>query len=169
MNLPRPLQSLMDRLLDTWPQARVLLKAMSFATIGVLNVLVDVAFFTLACLAIVGLGYAATSEDIGKVALVLANAFAWSIAVSGSYVMNSLVTFARETGRKLRLRSYLTFVASGLAGLGVGTAVLLIGNLYLPLWTAKGVAILASFVVNFSMSHFVVFRHRPVPFEHDVV
>jgi len=27
-------------------------------------------------------------------------------------------------------------------------------------WAAKGLAILASFVVNFSLSHFVVFRPR---------
>jgi putative flippase GtrA len=32
--------------------------------------------------------------------------------------------------------------------------------LLLPVWLAKAVAILASFVVNFSLSHFVVFRVR---------
>jgi putative flippase GtrA len=30
----------------------------------------------------------------------------------------------------------------------------------LPVWLAKAVAILASFVVNFTLSHFVVFRVR---------
>ena len=32
---------------------------------------------------------------------------------------------------------------------------------YLPVWAAKGVAILVSFVVTFSITHFVVFRARP--------
>jgi putative flippase GtrA len=30
----------------------------------------------------------------------------------------------------------------------------------LPVWLAKAVAILASFLVNFALSHFVVFRPR---------
>jgi len=42
------------------------------------------------------------------------------------------------------------------------TAMLLIAAeiLLLPVWLAKAVAILASFAVNFSLSHFVVFRPR---------
>jgi putative flippase GtrA len=32
--------------------------------------------------------------------------------------------------------------------------------LLLPVWLAKGLAIIASFVVNFSMSHFVIFRRK---------
>jgi putative flippase GtrA len=35
--------------------------------------------------------------------------------------------------------------------------------LLLPVWLAKLVAILASFMVNFLISHFVVFRVRPQP------
>jgi putative flippase GtrA len=93
---------------------------------------------------------------------VVANLISWSVAVTGSYVMNSSITFAAESGRQLRLRAYLTFVASGIAGLLVNTATLLFAAeiLLLPVWLAKAVAILASFLVNFSMSHFVVFRPR---------
>jgi putative flippase GtrA len=62
----------------------------------------------------------------------------------------------------LRLRAYLTFVASGVVGLLVNTATLLFAAeiLLLPVWLAKAIAILASFLVNFSLSHFVVFRVR---------
>ena len=76
--------------------------------------------------------------------------------------MNSSITFAAESGRQLRLGAYLTFVASGIVGLFVNTATLLFAAeiLLLPVWLAKAVAILASFLVNFSMSHFVVFRPR---------
>ena len=82
--------------------------------------------------------------------------------VSPSFSVNSSITFAAETGRQLRLGAYLTFVASGIAGLVTNTAVLLIAAevLLLPVWLAKAVATFGSFVVNFSLSHFVVFRPR---------
>ena len=102
----------------------------------------------------------------------------WLVAVTGSYVMNSLTTFSAETGGKLRLKDYLGFVASGLVAVSATTVTVLLVNAFLPAlvpWTAetrlgnitvataiaKGVAILVSFVVNFSITHFVVFRARP--------
>jgi putative flippase GtrA len=97
--------------------------------------------------------------------LVVSNLISWSVAVGGSYILNSSITFAAESGRKLRWRSYLTFVIAGVAGLLVNTATLLLAAeiFLLPVWLAKAVAILASFVVNFSLSHFVVFRVRGGP------
>jgi putative flippase GtrA len=35
--------------------------------------------------------------------------------------------------------------------------------LLFPVWLAKAVAILASFCVNFTLSHFIVFRTRHKP------
>ena len=32
----------------------------------------------------------------------------------------------------------------------------------MPVWSAKAIAILVSFIVNFSITHFVVFRPKPV-------
>jgi putative flippase GtrA len=92
----------------------------------------------------------------------VSNLISWSVAVTGSYVMNSSITFAAESGRRLRLSAYLTFVASGVVGMLANTATLLFAAqiLLLPVWLAKAVAILASFLVNFSLSHFVVFRPR---------
>ena len=86
----------------------------------------------------------------------------WIVAVSGSYVMNSSITFAAESGRQLKWRAYCAFVLSGVGGWLANTATLLVAAevLLLPVWLAKAVAILASFLVNFSMSHFVVFRPR---------
>jgi putative flippase GtrA len=76
--------------------------------------------------------------------------------------MNSSITFAAESGRKLGWRAYLIFVVSGIAGLLTNTATLLFAAqiLLLPVWVAKVVAIVTSFIVNFSLSHFVVFRQR---------
>jgi len=76
--------------------------------------------------------------------------------------MNSSITFAAESRPKLRWRDYVSFVASSVAGLIANTSTLIVAAqvLLLQIWLAKGVAILASFVVNFSLSHLVVFRAR---------
>jgi putative flippase GtrA len=159
-------------LLDAWRNRGVSVKALSFAMIGVVNTLVDYGVFLLARAVLSGstAGLAAIGSlndlcqcsDATTTTLVVANLTSWSVAVTGSYVMNSSITFAAESGRQLRLGAYLTFVASGVVGLLVNTATLLFAAeiLLLPVWLAKAVAILASFLVNFSMSHFVVFRPR---------
>lgn len=126
----------------------LVLKAMSFAGIGVVNTLVDLALFLLA------LEFLTSS-------LIVANVLAWAIAVSGSYAMNSYITFAAESGRRLRWRAYGGFVAAQLLGLLANTATLLLAALVMPVFFAKLCAIAASFLVNFSMSHFVVFRRPP--------
>jgi putative flippase GtrA len=71
-----------------------------------------------------------------------------------------MTTFAAESGRKLTWRAYFAFAASGLLGLLADTTTLLIASKFLPIMLAKLVAIGAAFVVNFSMSHFVVFRNH---------
>jgi putative flippase GtrA len=77
-------------------------------------------------------------------------------------VLNSTITFAAESERKLRWLAYFTFVASGIAGWLANTAALVVAVevLLLPVWQAKLFAVMASFIVNFSMSNFVVFRVR---------
>jgi len=138
---------IIDRMLTAWHQRGAALKAVSFGMIGVVNTLIDASVFFLALATL-------TSS------LVAANVLAWLVAVSCSYVMNSFITFARESGRKLRWRDYGTFVVSGIAGVIANTATLVFAAQYLPVWGAKACAILVSFVVNFSLSHFVVFRAR---------
>jgi putative flippase GtrA len=122
----------------------------SFGMIGVINTAIDASVFFLALATL-------TSS------LIAANVLAWLVAVSCSYVMNSFITFARESGRELRWRDYASFVASGIAGMIANTATLVIIAQVLPVWAAKGCAIIVSFLVNFSLSHFVVFRKRERP------
>src|SRR5262245_46540837 len=148
MPLPPLLDRLAHRLLQAWHDRAITLKAASFAVVGVVNTLVDYGVF-LAGYYLIGL------------ALIPANVLAWVVAVTGSYVMNSFITFAAESGRQLRWRAYGAFVASGIAGLVANTATLVVASWWLPVPVAKVIAILASFVINFSLSHFVVFRHRP--------
>jgi putative flippase GtrA len=90
----------------------------------------------------------------------VANVGAWLVAVSGSYVMNSLTTFSAETGRKLRLKDYAGFVGSGIVAVVATTTTILVAAQFMPVWAAKGIAILVSFAVNFSITHFVVFRPK---------
>jgi putative flippase GtrA len=51
-------------------------------------------------------------------------------------------------------------VASGVAGVIANTATLVVASYWMPVLAAKLLAIAASFAVNFSLSHFVVFRAR---------
>ncbi len=152
------------------PYFDLLRKAVSFALIGVVNVVVDASVFFLTYsylssraaalrpLDALAQWCACTSRD--TLILVMANVAAWLVAVSGSYAMNSFITFAAESGRRLRWLDYGTFVASGILGVIANTTVLVIAAQVMPVLPAKGCAILTSFAVNFSMSHFVVFRPR---------
>ena len=56
--------------------------------------------------------------------LIAANMTSWIVAVSGSYILNSSITFAAESGRKLRWRHYLAFLVAGIVGLIANTATL---------------------------------------------
>ena len=141
------LKRLFDRLLAAWHDRGTVLKAMSFGVIGVVNTAIDLGVFLLA-------------YGMFSVPLVPANVLAWLVAVSCSYVMNSFITFAAESGRVLRMRDYLGFVGSGLAGFIANTATVVIGSYFVPVLVAKAIAIGVSFVVNFSLSHFVVFKQR---------
>ena len=137
------------RIVAALQRQALVMKAMSFASIGVVNTLVDLGLFLLA------LKYLTSS-------LVVANVLAWTVAVSGSYVMNSFITFAAESGRQLTPRTYATFVASQVLGLAASTGTLVAAATVMPVLFAKLLAIGAAFLVNFSMSHFVVFRKPKV-------
>ena len=147
MVIPSPLERIYHRLAQAWHARAISLKALSFALIGAVNTVIDLAVFL-------------TAYNLVGLPLVPANVLAWLVAVSCSYVMNSFTTFAVESGRKLTLRSYVTFVASGIAGVIANTTVLVLASFWMPVIAAKLLAILVSFGVNFSLSHFVVFRPR---------
>ncbi len=148
--IPAPLQNILDRLTVAWHERAIALKAISFASVGVVNTLIDLSVFWVC-------------YNILALQLVLCNVLAWLVAVSFSYTMNTFVTFGPESGHTLRWRDYGTFVLSGITGMVAATATLVLlkdwaGMGVLP---AKLISILVSFVVNFSLSHFVVFRARP--------
>jgi len=145
--IPAPLQNLLDRLTVAWHERAVALKAASFAMVGVVNTAIDFSVFW------------TTVHFLGW-PLVPANVLAWLVAVSFSYVMNSFITFGPESGRVLRWRDYATFLASGVAGMVASTTTLFALSYVMPVLAAKLISIAISFVVNFSLSHFVVFKAR---------
>jgi len=160
------------RLFGGWRYGALSVKAFTFALIGVVNTSIDYCVFLVARaalnqtpVALSWIGWFADSchcGSAGTLALIAPNLVSWLVAVTGSYIMNSSITFAAESQRKLRWRAYFTFILAGIAGLLANTTTLVVSaqTFLLPVWVAKGVAVLASFVVNFSLSHFVVFRVR---------
>jgi len=143
------LQNITDRLKVAWHERAIALKAASFAMVGVVNTVIDFSVFW-------------TTARYAGWPLVPSNVTAWLVAVSFSYMMNSFITFGPESGRKLRWRDYLTFAASGVAGMVASTATLFALAYVMPVLVAKVASIGVSFAVNFSLSHFVVFRKRDV-------
>ena len=141
------LSQLGRRALQAWHERAIVLKAMSFAVVGLVNSAVDFGVFSFAYYYL-------------GLPIITANVAAWAVAVTGSYVMNSLTTFARESGRELTLKAYVGFAVSQLAGLVANTTTVYIASFFMPVWLGKVFAIGASFLVNFSLSHFVVFRKR---------
>jgi putative flippase GtrA len=172
MTGPSPYAWARAQLTQRWGGGALSTKAVTFALIGVINTVIDYGVFLLAraalnrspaALALFDqLARSCDCSNAVTISLIAANTVSWLVAVSASYVMNSSITFAAESGRKLRWRAYFAFVVSGVAGWLANTATLVVAAevLLLPVWLAKAVAILASFVVNFSLSHFVVFRVR---------
>ncbi len=147
--IPAPLQSILDRLTAAWHERAIAMKAASFALVGVVNTAVDFSVFW-------------TTVTFLHWPLVSANVVAWLVAVTFSYTLNSLFTFGPESGRILRWRDYAAFAASGVAGMVASTTTLVALSYFVPVLPAKLASILVSFAVNFSLSHFVVFRaHGP--------
>ena len=145
-----PLSRLTDRLTVAWHERAIVLKAVSFGLVGLVNSAVDFGVFSFAYYYL-------------EFPILFANIVSWGVAVSGSYVMNSLTTFAKESGRDLRLVSYFNFAMSQVAGLGANTITVIVASYFMPVLIGKVLAIGASFVVNFSLSHFVVFRQQKRP------
>ena len=129
------------RLTSLWRGRSVTLKAASFALVGVVNTTVDYSVFLLARATYQHLPAAlwlfdAVAADCRcgaprTMLLIAANITSWTVAVTGSYIMNSSITFAAESGRRLRLSHYLTFILAGVAGLVANTAALLVAAEFL--------------------------------------
>jgi len=125
-----------------------------FGLVGLANAGVDAAVF-FAMVAILGVFAPALSPDW---TLVISNTMSFVIAVTCSYVLNSLFTFKKHH-TELGFRAYLLFAASQVAGFVAHTATLVIAAKYVPLPLAKLMGIGVGFVVNFTLARMIVFRN----------
>ncbi len=135
----------LDQLAAVWQSRTLVIKLLSFASIGVVNTAIDVLVFTAA-------------YKLLALPLIASNVLSWLVAVSASYSMNTKLTFGRETGGIFRSKDFLRFAGSGMLGVIVTTTTLVILSHYTNVFAAKFLSIIAGFAVNFSMSHFVIFR-----------
>ena len=142
-------QRLIDRLHEAARGHATIFKIVSFGLIGVVNTAVDLGMFSL--------GY-----YVFGLPIVLANLCSWAVAVTCSYLLNSRITFSIETRREFTIRSYLSFLAAQVTGFAANTATVVIASHFMPVLFGKLLAVGASFLVNFSLSHFVVFRRPAV-------
>ncbi len=134
-------------------------KVLSFGVIGVGNGFVNYAVTVgVTVLALTPLGLAASDPALG-----LAKALGWAVAVSNSYLFNTLFTFSAESGRRLTWPTYLRFVASGTVGLAIEVTSFLFAVRYLPLSLAAIVPIGLAFVANFAMARIFVFSRPKRP------
>jgi putative flippase GtrA len=147
--LPSAAQDLIDRLHAASCERATMFKAVSFGLIGFVNTAIDFGVFSF--------GYYVLGLPI-----VAANLLSWIVAVSGSYVLNSMITFSVESGRELTIRTYATFLLAQLAGFAANTTTILVASHFMPVLLGKVLATGVSFLVNFSLSHFVVFRSPAV-------
>jgi putative flippase GtrA len=143
--IPSAAQDLIDRLHAAARGRATAFKAVSFGLIGFVNTAIDFGVFSF--------GYYLLGLPI-----VAANLFSWVVAVSSSYVLNSTITFSIESRRALSVRSYAAFALAQLAGFAANTTTILVASHFMPVLFGKVLATGVSFLVNFSLSHFVVFR-----------
>src|SRR5262245_22487079 len=147
MTLPPWIESLLARVLPSWIDPKLVAKAVSFGLIGFVNATIDFVVFSILHLYF-------------KLPIIPANLISWCVAVTNSYVLNSMITFAAESGRKLTFRRYIAFAATQVGGLIANTTTVFVVSFFIPVLIAKLLAIFASFVVDFSLSHLLVFRKR---------
>lgn len=143
--IPSAAQHLIDRLHAASRERATMFKAVSFGLIGFFNTAIDFAVFSF--------GYYVLGLPI-----IAANLLSWAFAVSASYVLNSTITFSIEARRELNVRTYGTFVLAQLAGFAANTTTILVAAHFVPVLFGKVLATGVSFMVNFSLSHFLVFR-----------
>lgn len=144
-NITLFLRSVIQPIRNRWEKPSTSFKLVSFAVVGLGNTAIDFSVFALA-------------YEFLHLPLIASNVIAWLVAVSCSYVVNTMTTFRSESGRVLRRKDYLKFVASGVLGVVATTTTLVVMSHYVNVMIAKLTSILAGFIVNFVMSNFVVFR-----------
>ena len=147
MQFPPQIENLFLRFAPAWLDRALIVKVVSFGLIGCVNAAVDFSVFSLLHLYF-------------GLPIIPANLMSWCVAVTNSYVLNSMFTFAAESGRRLSFGRYIAFATTQVGGLVANTITVFALSFFIPVLVAKLLAIGASFVVDFTLSHLLVFRKR---------
>src|SRR6267378_2674585 len=107
------MKSLLDQIAAVWQSRALVIKLLTFASIGVVNTAIDVLVFTAA-------------YKLLALPLIASNVLSWLVAVSASYAMNTKLTFGRETGGIFRSKDLVRFIGSGILGVILATTTLVI-------------------------------------------
>jgi len=139
------MKAFFDKIAATWQNPPILLRMLSFAMIGAVNASVDFSVFIFC--------YKALAFP-----LLASNAISWVAAVSISYVLNTTITFKKQSDSTLRWKDFLRFAASGLIVEIMATGVLIFLSHHTTIVAAKIISLAIGFGFNFSMSNFFIFR-----------
>jgi putative flippase GtrA len=129
----------------------------TFIGIGAINTVIDISAF--ACL------YVLAGLDV-----ISSNVLAFLIAVTHSYVLNFLITFADRHGGRATLGSFARFLAVAVVSMSVSTALVYFISMFTHPLIAKLIATAASTAINYVGSYRFVFSgagdtrpHSPAP------
>jgi putative flippase GtrA len=127
---------------------RILSAAARFGVVSVINTLVDVAVFSSLTMA-------------AHVPPAAANVLSYASGVACGFVLNRFWVFRRLGGdATVQLAK---FMAVNLVSLAISTAAVGLMAMVMPAILAKLLSLPITFVWNFGLSHFWVFRRRPIP------
>lgn len=121
-------------------------RPLKFALVGAANSAIDFCVFY-------------TGHEIFGLSILLANLVAFLVAVTFSYVLNSLFTFSQGHRDLLDVRRSFLFVLGTTFGFIVATAALLFLATYMNLYVAKILAMVVSFCVNYNLSRTILVRN----------
>lgn len=116
-----------------------------FAVVGLINMAVDLAVFSLA-------------YYVWGTHVLAAHALGFTVAVGNSYVLNKLWTFGERGWSRDAVGGAVRFFAVAVGGLLIGSGVILALDPFMPALAAKIGAIGVTFVWNYTLSRRFVFR-----------
>lgn len=116
----------------------------TFIAIGAINTVIDIAAF--ACL------YTLAGLDV-----ISSNVLAFLIAVTHSYVLNFLITFADRHSTRGTLRSLARFLSVAVVSMSVSTAIVYLLSMIMHPLIAKLIATAGSTAINYVGSYRFVF------------
>jgi putative flippase GtrA len=128
-----------ERLLRSHPR-----RAALFIGVGAVNTVVDITAF--ACF-----------YELLGIAVIPSNVLAFLIAVTNSYILNWLITFADRRSNRGAFGGFVRFLLVALVALGVSTAIVHFVSLVMHPLLAKLVATAGSTLVNYAGCHRFVF------------